>query len=134
MPLVEFQEIFKANQEATLLDTGLLNYTIWKCLAQSNYLSSFLGVLVSLPITYGFTNDYWTKMSDFMIKQKPGVRQIHTLQIIGKVAAELNTSLSYLIGKKAARNFEIFNLCTKQHGSRSNMLSVDVAMLKLLTL
>ena len=55
----------------------------------------FLGVLLSLPFTYGFVNTHWTHMTDFMIEKKPGVWQIHTLRIIGKVAAEFNHASNF---------------------------------------
>ena len=72
-------------------------------------------------------------MTDFMLKKKPGVRQIHTLRIIGKVAAEFKTCLKFFIGHKAMQNFEATDACDKQHGFRPNRSSIDAAMLKLLT-
>ena len=72
-------------------------------------------------------------MTDFMIEKKPGVRQIHTLRIIGKVAAEFNTCLKFLLGKQARDNFERAEPCDDQHGFRPHRSSTDAAMIKLLT-
>lgn len=129
----EFQAMFKIAREQTSSDTRTLNYSIWKCIASSDFISSFASILLSLPFTYGFVNNHWTHMSDYMLEKKPGQRQIHTLRIIGKVAAEFNTCLKFFIGKQAMHNFEDSNPCDEQHGFRPDRSSVDAAMLKLLT-
>lgn len=72
-------------------------------------------------------------MMDFMLEKKTGVQQIHTLQIIGKVPAEFNTCLKFLIGKLARDYFEQTDTCDKQeHGSQPHRLAPDAMMLKLL--
>lgn len=129
----QFQQMFRRAREKTSSDTRTLNYSLWKCIARSDFISSFAAVLLSLPFTYGFVNTHWTHMSDFMLEKKPGVRHIHTLRIIGKVAAEFNTCLKFFIGHQAMHNFEASNPCDAQHGFRPNRSSVDAAMLKLLT-
>ena len=129
----EFQAMFQVKPEKTSSDTRTLNYTIWKCISRSNYLSSIFSVMISLPFTYGFMNSLWSFMTDFMIEKKRGKVELHLLRIIGKVAAEFNTALSFLIGKQAAKNFESCDPCGEQHGSRPKMGSPDAAMIKLLT-
>ena len=129
----EFQLMFKKAREQTSSDSRTLNYSIWKCIATSDFISSFASILLSLPFTYGFVNTHWTHMSDYMLEKKPGQWQIHTLRIIGKVAAEFNTCLKFFIGKQAMHNFEDSSPCNEQHGFRPNRSSVDAAMLKLLT-
>lgn len=128
-----FQEMFRRAPERTSSDHRTLNYTIWKCLAKNDKISGFVSVLLSLPFVYGFPNEYWTHMTDFMLEKKPGVRQIHTLRIIGKVAAEFNTCLKLLIGKKARDNFERSEACDEQHGFRPHRSAPDAMMIKLLT-
>ena len=130
---VEFQTMFKMAREQTSSDSRTLNYSIWKCIALSDFISSFASVLLSLPFTYGFVNTHWTHMSDYMLEKKPGQRQIHLLRIIGKVAAEFNTCLKFFIGKQAMHNFEDSQPCDEQHGFRPDRSSVDAAMLKLLS-
>jgi hypothetical protein len=78
----QFQRMFKYAREKTSSDSRTLNYSLWKCIARSDFISTFAAVLLSLPFTYGFVNTHWTHMSDFMLEKKPGVRQIHTLRII----------------------------------------------------
>ena len=129
----EFQQMFKRAKEKTSSDSRTLNYTLWKCLAKSDKISGFASVLLSLPFVYGFVNPHWTQMTDFMLEKKPGLRQIHTLRIIGKVAAEFNTCLKYFIGKQARDNFESSGPCDEQHGFRPNRSAPDAMMLKLLT-
>lgn len=129
----DFQEMFRRSRERTSSDPRTLNYTIWKCLARSDRVAGFLSILLSLPFTYGFVNTHWTHMTDFMLEKKPGIRQIHTLRIIGKVAAEFNTCLKFLIGKQARDNFERADPCDDQHGFRPHRSSADAAMIKLLT-
>ena len=129
----DVQHMFCTSRERTSSDPRTPNYSIWKCLVRSDRIAGFLGVLLSLPFTYGFVNKHWTHMTDFMIEKKPGVRQIHTLRIIGKVAAEFNTCLKFLIGKQARDNFEQSLPCDDQHGFRPHRSSVDAAMIKLLT-
>lgn len=129
----EFQTMFKKAREQTSSDPRTLNYSIWKCIATDDFLSSFASILLSLPFTHGFVNIHWTHMTDFMLEKKPGQRQIHLLRIIGKVAAEFNTCLKFFIGKQAMYNFEDSQPCDEQHGFRPNRSAVDAAMLKLLT-
>ena len=129
----EFQTMFKKAREQTSSDPRTLNYSIWKCIATDDFISSIAAILLSLPFTYGFVNTCWTQMTDFMLEKKPGQRQIHLLRIIGKVAAEFNTCLKFFIGKQAMYNFEDSNPCDEQHGFRPDRSSVDAAILKLLT-
>ena len=67
-----FQSMFKAALEKTSSHPADLNYTIWKAMARSDYLSSFLCILISLPFVYGFANDTWTNVIDVMLEKKPG--------------------------------------------------------------
>ena len=129
----EFQEMFKRAKEKTSSDSRTPNYTIWKCLAKSDKIAGFASVLLSLPFVYGFPNAHWTHMTDFMLEKKPGRRQIHMLRIIGKLAAEFNTCLKLIIGKRARDNFEKSEACDEQHGFRPHRSAQDVMMLKLLT-
>ena len=129
----QFQTMFRMAKEKTSSDSRTLNYTLWKCMARSDTISGFAAVLLSLPFVYGFPNLHWTHMSDFMLEKKPGVRQIHTLRIIGKVAAEFNTCLKFFIGHQTMHNFEASDPHDSQYGFRPNRSSVDAAMLKLLT-
>lgn len=129
----DVQEMFKRSKERTSSDSRTLNYTLWKCLAKNEKIAGFLSILLSLPFVYGFPNSHWTHMTDFMLEKKPGVRQIHTLRIIGKVAAEFNTCLKFLIGKLARDNFEKSDACDEQHGFRPHRSAPDAMMLKLMT-
>lgn len=129
----DFQQMFKVAKERTSSDPRTPNYSIWKCLAKSDRISGFASVLLSLPFIYGFPNQHWTHMTDFMLEKKPGVRQIHMLRIIGKLAAEFNTCLKLIISKQARDNFENSETCDEQHGFRPNRSSQDAMMLKLLT-
>ncbi len=133
LTLVDVQEMFRRAREKTSSDSSTLNYTLWKCLAQDDNIAGILSVLFSLPFLYGFVNSHWAQMTDFMLEKKPGVRQIHTLCIIGKVAAEFNTILKFLVGKKARDNFESLSPHKEQHGFRPMRSSVDAAILKILT-
>jgi len=129
----EVQQMFQRARERTSSDSSTLNYTLWKCVAKDDTIAGILSVLFSLPFMYGFANTHWTSMTDFMLEKKPGVRQIHTLRIIGKVAAEFNTCLKFLIGKNAMNNFENSLPSDDQHGFRPNRSSIDAGFLKLLT-
>ena len=55
------------------------------------------------------------------------------LRIIGKLAAEFNTCLKLIIGKRARDNFEKSGACDEQHGFRPHRSAQDAMMLKLLT-
>jgi hypothetical protein len=129
----DIQSMFKRAKERTSSDSSTLNYTIWKCLATDDVIAGILSILFSLPFLYGFVNRHWTFMTDFMLEKKPGVRHIHSLRIIGKVAAEFNTILKFLIGKKAMNNYENSSPHDEQHGFRPNRSSIDVALLKIFT-
>jgi hypothetical protein len=102
----KFQDMFKKKHEATSSDPNGMNYTIWKAMAKSKHLSSFLSILISLPFIYGFANTRWMNMIDVMVEKKPGVQHIHMLRIIGLVCPEFNTALSYFLGHKGQQNFE----------------------------
>jgi hypothetical protein len=129
----DIQAMFKAAKERTSSDSRTLNYTLWKCLAADDSIAGILSILFSLPFTYGFVNTHWTSMTDFMLEKKPGLRHIHMLRIIGKVAAEFNTCLKFLIGKRTRDNYEASEACDEQHGFRPNRSSIDAVMLKLFT-
>jgi hypothetical protein len=94
----EFQQMFRKKKEGVLSDPHGTNYSVWKAMAKSGHLSSFLCTLVSLPFIYGFANTRWINMINVMLEKKPGVQNIHMLQIIGLVCPEFNTTLSYFIG------------------------------------
>ena len=128
----EFQEVFKKTKERTSSDPRTLNYTIWKCMAKSDYVSGIASVLLSLPFMYGFVNRHWLKMADVMLEKKPGNRKIHLLRIIGKLPAEFNTALK-IFARKTMWNFESCDPHTGQWGSRPNRSAVDAAMIKALT-
>ncbi|NCG03282.1 MAG: hypothetical protein GWP22_07470, partial [Actinomycetales bacterium] len=128
----DFQDMFKKSKEGTASDPRTLNYTIWKCIAKSEYLSGIASVLLSLPFMYGFVNQHWLKMADVMLEKKPGNRKIHLLRIIGKLPAEFNTCLK-LFARRTSWNFESCGPHPGQWGSRPNRSAVDAAMTKLLT-
>ena len=111
----KFQQMFKRKKEGVSSDPHGINYSVWKAMAQSNYLSSFLCSLVSLPFIYGFANTRWMNMIDVMLEKKPGVRNIHMLRIIGIVCPEFNTALSYFIGHLGQNNFEKTHPTDEQH-------------------
>lgn len=96
----DFQQMFKVANEKTSSHLADLNYTIWKAMARSDYLSSFLCTLISLPFIYGFVNDTWTNLIDVMLEKKPGDCQIHCMRIIGLMSPAFNTALKFFIGKK----------------------------------
>ncbi len=96
----ELQHMFAHTKERGLSDPRTLNYSLWKCLTRCDCISQFLSILLSLPFTYGFVNTYWSHMTDYMLEKKPCVRQICTLHIIGKVAAEFKTCLKFFIGNE----------------------------------
>ena len=133
MTSADFQQMFKVAKEKTSSESTTPNYTIWKAMSKSNYLSSFMGIMLSLPFVYGFPNPKWCNMTDFMLQKKPGNDQIHTHRIIGKLAAEFNTCLKFIMAKKLANNYENNNPSPDQFGGRPHRSSVDAAMLKLLT-
>ena len=125
----EFQQMFRRKKEGVSSNPHGTNYTVWKAMAKSNHLSSFLCSLVSLPFIHGFTNTRWMNMLDMMLEKKPGVRNIHMLRIIGLVCPEFNTALSYFIGHLGQKNFKATQPTEEQHGSRRNRQSIDTAML-----
>ena len=47
-----------------------MNYSIWKTMAKSDHLSSFLSILISLLFIYGFANTRWMNMIDVMLGEK----------------------------------------------------------------
>ncbi len=90
-------------KEGVSSDPHGINYMVWKAMAKSNHLSSFLCSLVSLPFIYGLANTRWMNMIDVMLKKKPGVKNIHMLRIIGLVCPEFNTALSYFVLHRTPR-------------------------------
>ncbi len=69
----EFQQMFYKKKEEVLSDPHGTNYSVWKAMAKSNHLSSFLCTLVSLPFIYGFANTRWMNMISVILEKKPGV-------------------------------------------------------------
>jgi hypothetical protein len=130
----EFQQMFQQKKEGVSSDPHGINYSVWKAMAKSNYLSSFLCSLVSLQFIFGFANTRWMNMIDVMLEKKPGVQNIHMLRIIGLVCPEFNTALSYFIGHLGQNKFKKTHPSDEQHGSRRHRQSIDAAMLKLLTM
>jgi hypothetical protein len=95
----EFQRMFRKKKEGVLSDPHGTNYSVWKAMAKRDHLSSFLCTLVSLPFIYGFANTIWMNKIDVMLEKKPGIRNIHMLQIIGLVCRHSAISSDTLINK-----------------------------------
>jgi hypothetical protein len=52
----EFQQLFRKNKEWVSSDPYGTNYSVWKAMAKSDHLSSFLCTLVSRPFINGFAS------------------------------------------------------------------------------
>jgi hypothetical protein len=89
--------MFRRKKEGVSSDPHRTNYTVWKAMAKSAHLSSFLRSLVSLPFIYGFANTRWMNMIDVMVKKKPEIRNIHMLRIIGLglICPKFNTAFRF---------------------------------------
>jgi hypothetical protein len=70
-------------------------------------------------------------MVDFILQKRPGNDWIHLIQIIGKMSAELN-KISKHYSKLAAQNYTKSSPSNEQWGGRNNILSTDVAVIKIL--
>ncbi len=46
---VQFQQMFRRAREKTSSDTRTLNYSLWKCLSRSEFISGFASILLSIP-------------------------------------------------------------------------------------
>ncbi|KAL7502579.1 hypothetical protein ACHAXN_000520, partial [Cyclotella atomus] len=128
----EFQAAFKAVSEHTSSSPSGLHYSIWKCLATDEKISTWLSKMMSLPFEYGFANERWTNSIDVMLEKKRGQRKIHMLRIIALVEADWNTALKILF-RKLIRNAEKVGLNDEQWGSRKNRMALDPAMRNLMT-
>ena len=73
-------------------------------------------------------------MTDCMSEKKSGVHKIHTMRIIWLVCPEFNTCLKYFIGHNMQHNYENSSPSSDQHAYQLNRQSVNVAMLKLLSM
>eukprot|EP00970_Alexandrium_tamarense_P013903 scaffold3774_cov137-Alexandrium_tamarense.AAC.4 len=51
--------------------------------------------MLSLPFTYGFVNERWTKEIDVMLAKEKGDTQIHKNRLIGLLEADFNTALKW---------------------------------------
>ena len=52
MDTAQFQQTFKVAREQTSSSAARLYYTIWKVMAECDYLAEFLAVILNLPFTY----------------------------------------------------------------------------------
>jgi hypothetical protein len=121
-------------KEGVLSDPHGMNYSVWKAMAKSNHLFSFLCTLVSLPFIHGFANTRSMNMINVMLEKKPGVQNIHMLRIIGLVSLNFNTALSYFIGHLSQQNFKKAHPTEEQHRSPQHRQAIDASMLKLLSI
>jgi hypothetical protein len=55
----EYQQMFRRKKKGVSSNPHGTNYTVWKAMAKSDHLSSFLCLLASLPFIYGFANTRW---------------------------------------------------------------------------
>ena len=90
--------------------------------------------MMSLPFEYGFLNEGWCKATDVMLENKPGVRKIHQLLIIGLLEADFNKALKIIFARKMMRNAENSGISGEQWGGRPNRTAIDTAFKTLLTL
>ena len=58
--------MFKVAREAILSDSQSPDYTLCKSVAKSDYLSSIMSVLLSLPFVHGFVNTGRVNVTDFI--------------------------------------------------------------------
>ena len=85
--------------------------------------------MVSLSCIYGFTQTQWQTLVDVMLEKKKGVRQIHKLQVVGILEADVNTALKVISAKKLTRAAELQDLLhDEQWGSRPKRSAPDAAL------
>ena len=69
---VGFQAMFNVAREAISSTSQSPEYTLWKCGAKSDYISSIMSMILSLLFVCGFENTKWVKMTNFIPRKKPG--------------------------------------------------------------
>ena len=95
-------------------------------MAESDELSEFLCIMISLPFVYGFACKRWLRAIDVMLEKKKGVRKIHMLRIIGLLEADFNSALKYFFAKKMMqRAEENGSMAEEQWGLRKNRTATD---------
>ena len=69
-----------------------------------------------------------------MLEKKKGVRQIHTLRIIGLLEGDFNTALKWFMAAQVqSRAKANISMSKDQYGSRKNRMAIDAAMIKMLS-
>ena len=121
--------MFQVAKEATSSSPLGLHYTIWKSMAMSDKLASFLCVMISLPFMYGFSCKRWKQMVDFMLEKKKGVWKIFTLRIISLEEADFNSYLKQKFARELMRQAEDNGvLSDEQWGLHNHRILTDVAL------
>eukprot|EP01082_Thalassiosira_pseudonana_P016004 g13600.t1 g13600 contig9:10029-12311(+) len=128
----QYQEAFKAVDERTSSSPSGLHYTLWKAIAGEDDLCAYFSVMMSLPFTFGFVNERWTKEIDVMLAKEKGVTQIHKNRLIGLLEADFNTALKWYYPVQIMGNAESSGINVNQWGGRSNRTATMCATRKLL--
>ena len=66
----KYQQTFKLTRERTTSLPAGLHYTVWKAMAECDYLAEFQAVMMSLPFIYGFVCNRWRRGIDLMIERR----------------------------------------------------------------
>ena len=114
----QYQQTFKGARERTSSSPAGLHYTIWKAMAECDYLAEFQCVIPSLPFIYEFVCKRWLKGIGVIIEKKKGQLYIHTLRLINILKTDFNSVFKYFFAKDLMKAAETKNtLANEQWGA-----------------
>ncbi|KAL7516213.1 hypothetical protein ACHAWF_000033, partial [Thalassiosira exigua] len=102
----EFQAAFRSVSEKMSSSLSGIHCTFWKLMVSDRSIASYLVIMMRLPFMYGLKNEIWASLLGVMLEEKPGVRCIHQLRIIGLVEADFNNALKIFFAKHLISNTE----------------------------
>jgi hypothetical protein len=130
----QFISCYKAMDERTSSSPSGRHLGHYKAAILSEKLSHIHSIMMSIPLTAGFSPAWWRQIIDVMLEKKPGDHRLHRLRIVALQESDFNQSNSLTIGRPIQTLLEAAHLTPDmQHGSRASKLCHSAVLNKQLT-
>jgi hypothetical protein len=130
----QLKSCYKAMSEHTSSSPSGRHLGHYKAAILSDPIASIHSIMMSIPLTAGFSPTRWRHIVDVMLPKKVGDYRIHRLRIVALQESDFNQANRLAIGRPLQRLVESTNLAPDmQHGSRASKRCHSAVLNKQLT-
>ena len=130
----QFKSCYKAMDKRTSSSPSGRHLGHYKAATLSEELTNLHSIMMSIPLSAGFSPTRWRQIIDVMLEKKPGDHRIHRLRIVALQESDFNQSNRLAIGRPLQHLVEELGLAPDmQHGSRASKLCQSAVLNKQLT-